>query len=70
MATITITIADGKLSSIANDLDNVFDRPEGVGDLAFIREIITKQLRILRVQGRRRKVANAVNLDDNDLVSE
>lgn len=67
MATITITLADAKVNAIANDLEYIFPRADGISDSAFIQQILREKLRSLRRAGRERRAAENVTVDDNEI---
>lgn len=66
MATITITIADGKLNKVASDLEAVYDREDGLSDIQFITKILRNKLIATRKAGKERKAIKNIE-DDNDI---
>lgn len=66
MATITITIADGKLNKVANDLEAVHDREDGLTDVQFVTKILRDKLIATRKAGKERKAIKNIE-NDNDI---
>ena len=66
MATITITIVDGKLNKVASDLEEIYTREAGLTDAQFITKILRENLIAARKAGKQKKVINNIQ-SDNDI---
>ena len=67
MAKITITIKDNKVTKIANELSEEFERDAQLTDLEFIESVLKLLLQIARTSCKKRKAAKDVVADEGDV---
>lgn len=67
MAKITITIKDNKVTKIANELAEEFERDAQLDDIQFIKSVLRLLLQIARTAGKKRQAVKNVEVDQSEV---
>ena len=67
MAKITITIKDNKVTKIANELAEEFERDAQLNDIQFIESVLRLLLQIARTAGKKRQAVKNVEVDQGEV---